>query len=54
MSTFKPGHALGLEGWGTFALEPLGRDQTRLIARGGVPGGVAAAAYGILMEIPTS
>lgn len=52
MSVFEPGRALGLEGWGTFVLVPLGRDRTRLIARGGVPSGVAAAAYGILMEIP--
>ena len=43
-----PAHALGLEGW-ELALEPLGRDRTRLIARGGVPDGPAC---GILMEIP--
>jgi hypothetical protein len=52
VSVFELGRALGLEGWGTFALEPLDRDRTRLIARDGVPSGVAAAAYGILMEIP--
>jgi hypothetical protein len=52
VSVFEPGRALGLEGWGTFALEPLGRDRTRLIARGGVPRGVGAVAYGLLMEIP--
>jgi hypothetical protein len=52
VSVFEPGRALGLEGWGTFVLVPLGRDRTRLIARGGVPSGVAAAAYGILIEIP--
>ena len=52
VSVFKPGRALGLEGWGTFALEPLGSERTRLIARGGVPRGVGAVAYGLLMEIP--
>jgi hypothetical protein len=52
VSVFDPGHALGLEGWGTFAVEPDGPDRTRLIARGGVPRGVSAAAYGALMEIP--
>jgi hypothetical protein len=52
VSVFEPGRALGLEGWGTFALEPLGRDRTRLIARGGVPRGIGAVAYGMLMEIP--
>ena len=41
-----------LEGWGTFALEPLDTGRSRLIARGGVRRGVAAAAYGLLMEIP--
>jgi uncharacterized protein YndB with AHSA1/START domain len=49
---FEPGRALGLEGWGTFFLEPVGAAQTRLLARGGVPRGVGAAAYGMLMEIP--
>jgi hypothetical protein len=52
VSVFEPGRALGLEGWGTFAVEPMGPDRTRLIARGGVPSGLAAAAYGVLMELP--
>jgi hypothetical protein len=52
VSVFEPGRAVGLEGWGTFALEPAGPDRTRLIARGGVPRGLAAAAYGVLMELP--
>jgi uncharacterized protein YndB with AHSA1/START domain len=52
VTVFDPGHALGLEGWGTFAVEPHGPDRTRLIARGGVRRGVSAAAYGALMEVP--
>jgi hypothetical protein len=52
VSMFEPGRALGLEGWGTFALEPVEAGRTRLIVRGGVPRGVAAVAYGLLMEIP--
>ena len=52
VNVFEPGRALGLEGWGTFTLEALGADRTRLIARGGVPRGVSAAAYALLMEIP--
>jgi hypothetical protein len=52
VSVFEPGRALGLEGWRTFAVKPLGRERTRLIARGGVPRGVGAVAYGLLMEIP--
>ena len=52
VSVFEPGRGLGLEGWGTFAVEPLGRGRTPLIARGGVPRGLGAVAYGMLMEIP--
>jgi uncharacterized protein YndB with AHSA1/START domain len=52
VSVFEPGRALGLEGWATFALKPAGPGRTRLIARGAVPRGVGAAAYGLLMEIP--
>lgn len=52
VNVFEPGRALGLEGWGTFALEPEGADRTRLIARNGVPRGLAAASYAVLMEIP--
>jgi hypothetical protein len=52
VSVFEPGRAIGLEGWGTFALERLGADRTRLLARGGVPAGAAAAPYALLMEIP--
>jgi hypothetical protein len=52
VNVFEPGRALGLAGWGTFALVPLGPDRTRLIARGGVPPGAAAAAYAALMELP--
>jgi hypothetical protein len=49
---FEPGRALGLEGWGTFALERAAANRTRLIARGGVQRGVGAVAYALLMEIP--
>jgi hypothetical protein len=52
VSVFEPGRALGLEGWGTFAVEPLGAHRTRLIARGAVPPGVAGVSYALLMEIP--
>ena len=52
VTVFEPGRALGLEGWGTFVLQPKGAGQTRLIARGGVPRGIGAVAYGLLMEVP--
>jgi hypothetical protein len=52
VTVFEPGRALGLAGWGTFALVPVGARRTRLIARGGVQRGAAAAAYAALMEIP--
>jgi hypothetical protein len=52
VSVFEAGRALGLEGWATFVVEPAGADRSRLIARGGVPRGLGAVAYGVLMEIP--
>jgi hypothetical protein len=52
VTVFEPGRALGLQGWGTFVLVPVGAERTRLIARGGVPHGTAAASYAALMEIP--
>ena len=52
VSVLEPGRAIGLEGWGTFAVEPEGASRTRLIARGGVPRGAAAASYAALTEIP--
>jgi uncharacterized protein YndB with AHSA1/START domain len=52
VNVFEPRRALGLEGWGTFALVPVDKNRTRLIARGGVPRGTAAASYAVLMEIP--
>jgi hypothetical protein len=52
VTVFEPGHALGLEGWGTFALEPSGTRRSRLFARGGSPRGFGAAAYTLLIEIP--
>ena len=52
LSVFEPGRAFGLDGWGTFVLEPLGADRTRLLARGAVPPGAAGVSYAALMEIP--
>jgi hypothetical protein len=52
VSVFEPQRALGLEGWGTFALENVGAGRTRLIARGGLPRGIGAVTYGLVMEIP--
>jgi hypothetical protein len=52
VNLLQPQRALGLEGWGTFALVSVDKDRTRLIARGGIPRGGAAALYAVLMEIP--
>jgi hypothetical protein len=51
VTTFEPGRALGLEGWGTFSLLP-NAERTRLISRGAIQPGFAAATYGVLLEIP--
>ena len=37
VSVFELGRALGLEGWGTFALEPAGPHRTRLIPAAASP-----------------
>lgn len=52
VTVFEPGRAIGLENWGTFALEPAGPARTRLLARGRVPPGLLAAPYAALWEIP--
>jgi hypothetical protein len=52
VTVFEPGHALGLEGWGTVIVEPHGEDCSRLIVRSRIPSGAASAGYATLMEIP--
>jgi hypothetical protein len=49
---FDPPHTLVLEGWGTWALEALDAQQTRLLARSSVGRGVARWSYELLVEIP--
>jgi hypothetical protein len=46
VNLFQPQRALGLEGWGTFALVSVDKDRTRLIARGGIPRGAASVVRG--------
>jgi len=48
----RPSPLAGLEGWGTFSLLPVNPRRTRLISRGAIQPGLAAAAYGVLLEIP--
>ena len=52
VNLFEPGRAFGIEGWGVFVLEPIGRGHTRLLVRGRCPRRLAMAAYSILLEIP--
>ena len=52
VARFEPGRVLALKNWGAFALEPMGRDRTRLIARGRTPRGAASIVNALLMEIP--
>jgi len=49
---FKRNQALILENWGAFVLQPLEGGRTRLLVRGLTPRGLAAVAYGLLLEIP--
>lgn len=53
VTVFEPERAIGLEGWGVFLVEPSEDGaETRLIARGRIPRGPAAAFYRALLEIP--
>jgi hypothetical protein len=52
VTLFEPGRAIGLEGWGTFLVEPAGPRATRLIARGRIPGGVSSLGYETLLDLP--
>ncbi len=52
VSVFEPQHAIGLEGWGTFVLQPIGERSTRLIARERTPRTWGALAAALLWELP--
>jgi hypothetical protein len=52
VTIFEPNHALGIQGWGTYVLEPLDDGRTRLIARGRTARGMAALLYVLFIEIP--
>jgi hypothetical protein len=47
-----PGRSLVIEGWGTYALEPIDANSTRLIARARQPRGWPTVWYALLIEIP--
>jgi hypothetical protein len=52
VTRFERGRAIALEGWGSFELEPLPGDRTRLVARGERPRGAALAYYVLLVQLP--
>ena len=52
LARFEPGHALVLDGWGAFVVEPLDSQRTRLISRTRVRKGWSAISYALLMELP--
>ena len=52
VSIYTPGRALGLKGWGTFVLEPIDEQHTRLLARGHRKHGLAGLYDATLMQIP--
>jgi hypothetical protein len=52
VACFEPNHALVLNGWGSFVLEPIDAGHTRLISRSRVPSGWPAVSYAMLLEIP--
>jgi hypothetical protein len=52
LAHFEPGRALVLEGWGSFVVEPIDGQRTRLVSRSRAPKGWAAISYALLLEIP--
>ena len=52
VSIYEPGRAFGLKGWGTFVVEPLGAQRTRLLVRGHRKRGLAGLYNVMLMQIP--
>jgi len=52
LARFEPDRALVLEGWGSFVLEPIDDQHTRLLSRSRIPRGWAAWSYALLLEIP--
>jgi hypothetical protein len=52
VAEFEPNHALVLDGWGSFVVEPIDDCHSRLISRSRVPRGWAALSYALLLEIP--
>jgi Polyketide cyclase / dehydrase and lipid transport len=52
VSEWEPGRALGLQGWGTWVLEPLPGGRTRLVVRPDRARGPGAIGYALFMELP--
>jgi hypothetical protein len=53
VSRFEPGREIGLEGWGSFAVEPLGDRRCRIVCRGEAHDSALYAAYYVaLIELP--
>ncbi len=52
VTRFEPNVVLGLAGWGSFVVEPLGPDRTRLFARGGWRSEPWWLVYDLLLELP--
>jgi hypothetical protein len=52
VARFEANRALVLDGWGSFVLESVDENRTRLISRSRVPRGWAALSYALFLEIP--
>ena len=53
VSRFEPGHAIALEGWGSFAVEPLEEGRSRVVCRGEPHDSSLYAAYYVgFIELP--
>jgi hypothetical protein len=52
LAHFEPGRALVLDGWGSFVVEPIDGEHSRIVSRSRVPKGWPAISYALLLEIP--
>ena len=52
VSTYQPGRAFGFRGWGTFVLEPISGQRTRLLVRSHRKRGLGGVYNVMLMQIP--
>jgi hypothetical protein len=53
VTRFEPGHEIALKGWGSFSVEAIGEDRSRVVCRGsGAMGALYTTYYVLFLELP--